>query len=155
MENFLEKDQIIQSSLWRHCNVRVLASLVRLNDQQGIQELEAKLLTVMEVGGEEMFRNLKDFIEVLPSYKFTLSDPTSFLNTFLGIKKLNEKLLTLQEYNEARLKAYEEINTHFLALYKEASMQLSELKVEDKLQKRWDECKRALEKAERTVIENL
>lgn len=43
-----------------------------------------------------MFKNLRYFIELLPSYKLTTKDVNSFNNTLVLIKKTNETLLGLQ-----------------------------------------------------------
>ena len=54
-----------------------------------------------------MFKSLKQFIELLPGFKLDLQDATKFLNTLSSIKKVNETLLNLQEYNEQRILAYD------------------------------------------------
>jgi hypothetical protein len=64
-----------------------------------------------------MFKSFKDFIELLPIFKLNLTDSAKFVNTLTFIKKLNETLLNIQEYNEQRIQCYCEINSYFLEAY--------------------------------------
>lgn len=60
--NFLEKDQVIQNSLWKHCNTKLLEILLLLNRPKEIEEIESKFLGVLDIGGEFMYKELRGFI---------------------------------------------------------------------------------------------
>lgn len=54
--NFLEKDQVIQNSMWKYSNTKLLQVLFSLDRLKDIEEIESKFLSVLEMGGEEMFK---------------------------------------------------------------------------------------------------
>ncbi len=82
--SFLEKDPIVQQTLWRSCNRLLLESLLAFDrllkgEKEETQSIlnnylpksEEKLLTVLKVGGLAMYKELHHFCEIFPSTTFT------------------------------------------------------------------------------------